>query len=55
MRITECWCVEIGTSGHACCERAVEAESDAGEHIQGVCWVGSGKQHDFGIQVISDE
>lgn len=43
--------METGSSGYTGGERTVEAKGDAREYIEGLCWIGSGEQHDSGIQV----
>uniref|UniRef100_A0A803PBW7 inositol-3-phosphate synthase n=1 Tax=Cannabis sativa TaxID=3483 RepID=A0A803PBW7_CANSA len=38
-------------TGYPSSECTVKAEGNAGEHNEGLCWIGSREQHDFGIQV----
>lgn len=43
---------KIGSTRHTGGECTREAESNAGEHTEGLRWSGSGEQHDSGVQVI---
>ncbi|KAK8652780.1 hypothetical protein V6N13_126805 [Hibiscus sabdariffa] len=41
----------LSSTRHTGGERTIEAACNAGEHTESLHWLGSGKQHDFGIQV----